>query len=84
MQNIELGDTMAIKSRIKEMCVRKEKTGKELADHLNVSEITVSRWNKCKAFPRFEHLWEMAKFLDCRMDDLYCEYLDEVDNNEKS
>lgn len=60
-----------IKPRIKEWYVKRDITGKELAEHLNVSENQVSKWVKGKGYPRFEKLWKMAKFLGCKMDDLY-------------
>jgi transcriptional regulator with XRE-family HTH domain len=60
-----------VKPRIKEWYVKKGVSGKELAEHLEVSEGQVSKWGKGKAYPRFEKLWKMAKFLGCKMDDLY-------------
>jgi transcriptional regulator with XRE-family HTH domain len=60
-----------IKPKIKEWIVKKDITGKELAEHLGVSENQVSIWVKGKGYPRFEKLWKMAKFLGCKMDDLY-------------
>jgi transcriptional regulator with XRE-family HTH domain len=69
-----------VKPRIKEWYVRRGKTGKEVAEHLGVSEGRVSEWSKGKGYPRFEALWKMAKFLGCKMDDLYEEI--EEENNE--
>jgi transcriptional regulator with XRE-family HTH domain len=60
-----------VKPRIKEWIVRRGTSGKELAKHLGVNETTVTYWVTGRAYPRFEKLWKMAKFLGCKMDDLY-------------
>jgi putative transcriptional regulator len=71
---------MNVKPRIKEWYVKRGKSGKEIAENLEVSETTVSKWATGKDYPKFRHLWKMAKFLNCKMDDLYEEI--EEDNNE--
>lgn len=60
-----------VKSRIKEWLAIRGKTGKELAEHLEVNESQVSKWIKGTSYPRFEKLWKMAKYLNVKMDDLY-------------
>jgi transcriptional regulator with XRE-family HTH domain len=60
-----------VKSRIKEWLAIKGVTGRELAAHLDVRESQVSNWVHGRSYPRFEKLWKMAKFLGCKMDDLY-------------
>jgi len=62
-----------IKPRIKEWIVKRDITGKELAEHLGVSESQVTNWVRGRSYPRFETLWKMAKFLGVKLDDLYDE-----------
>lgn len=70
---------MNIKPRIKEWIVKRDITGKELAEHLGVSESQVTNWVRGRSYPRFETLWKMSKFFGVKLDDLY----EEVDYKEE-
>ena len=43
----------------------------ELADLLKVERSTIAKWESGAAYPRASHLPELAKALDCTIDELY-------------
>lgn len=49
----------------------KNMTQDELASRLNVSRTTVSMWETGDAMPRADKLPELARALDCKIDDLF-------------
>ena len=51
-------------NRLKAVLAEKQKTGKWLADQLNKSETTVSRWCRNEIQPSMETLLDIAKLLD--------------------
>ena len=57
-------------NRIKLVLVLKNKTGKWLAEQMQVSESTVSRWCSNAAQPNLSTLHEVAKLLNVEMRDL--------------
>ena len=57
-------------NRLKAVLAEKHKTGKWLADQLNKSETTVSRWCRNEIQPSMETLLEIAKLLDIDIKDL--------------
>ena len=57
-------------NRIKLVLVLKNKTGKWLAEQMQVSESTVSRWCSNAAQPNLSTLHEVAKLLYVEMRDL--------------
>lgn len=57
-------------NRIKLVLVLKKKTGKWLAEQLQVSESTVSRWCSNAAQPNLQTLHEVAQLLGVEMRDL--------------
>ena len=57
-------------NRIKLFLVLKNKTGKWLAEQMQVSESTVSRWCSNAAKPKLSTLHEVAKLLNVEMRDL--------------
>lgn len=57
-------------NRIKLVLVLKKKTGKWLAEQMQVSESTVSRWCSNAAQPNLSTLHEVAKLLNVEMRDL--------------
>ena len=57
-------------NRIKLVLVLKKKTGKWLAEQMQVSESTVSRWCSNAAQPYLSTLHEVAKLLNVEMRDL--------------
>jgi putative transcriptional regulator len=52
-----------ILNRVKAMLADKNKTSKELAEHLGKTEATVSRWCTNEVQPDVETLYEIAKYL---------------------
>jgi len=50
-------------NRIKAVLAEKNKSGKDLASHLDKTESTVSRWCTNEVQPSVETLYEIAKFL---------------------
>jgi putative transcriptional regulator len=50
-------------NRIKLVLVEKEKSGKDLAQHLGKTETTVSRWCRNEIQPTLETLYEISVFL---------------------
>lgn len=57
-------------NRIKIVLAEKNVTNKWLAETLNKSEITVSRWSQNKSQPSLEQLREIAKVLEVSPKDL--------------
>ncbi len=57
-------------NRLKAVLAEKQKTGKWLADQLNKSETTVSRWCRNEIQPSMETLLEIVKLLDIDIKDL--------------
>lgn len=57
---------MAIINRIKAVLAEKQLTSKWLAERLEKSENTVSKWCSNKVQPSLENLIEIAKILDTR------------------
>ncbi|MGG7664742.1 helix-turn-helix transcriptional regulator [Dyadobacter sp. BHUBP1] len=50
-------------NRIKLVLVEKDKSGKELAQHLGKTETTVSRWCRNEIQPTLETLYEISVWL---------------------
>lgn len=50
-------------NRIKLVLVEKEKSGKDLAQHLGKTETTVSRWSRNEIQPTLETLYEISVWL---------------------
>ena len=61
---------MAIINRIKAVLAEKQLTSKRLAERLEKSENTVSKWCSNKVQPSLENLIEIAKILDIDVRDL--------------
>lgn len=61
---------MAIINRIKAVLAEKQLTSKWLAERLEKSENTVSKWCSNKVQPSLENLIEIAKILDIDVRDL--------------
>lgn len=57
-------------NRIKIVLVEKGKTSKDLAQQLNKTEATVSRWCTNDIQPSLEVLHQIAKYLDVNLKDL--------------
>lgn len=65
--DIMAGDTI---NRLKVVLAEKRKTNKWLAEQLNKTEMTVSRWAQNRSQPSLEQLVEIAKVLDIEVKDL--------------
>ena len=61
---------MAIINRLKAVLAEKQLTSKWLAERLEKSENTVSKWCSNKVQPSLENLIEIAKILDIEVRDL--------------
>ena len=61
------GDILKIKEKRESIKLTQE----ELANMLNVKRSTVSMWETGEAMPRADKLPELAKILECSIDDLY-------------
>lgn len=61
---------MAIINRIKAVLAEKQLTSKWLAERLEKSENTVSKWCSNKVQPSLDNLVEIAKILDIDVRDL--------------
>ncbi|WEK35433.1 MAG: helix-turn-helix transcriptional regulator [Candidatus Pseudobacter hemicellulosilyticus] len=57
-------------NRIKALLVEKNRTSKQLAEHLGKTETTVSRWCTNDVQPSLETLYEIAKYLKVDIRDL--------------
>ncbi len=57
-------------NRLKAVLAEKQRTGKWLAEQLNKSETTVSRWCRNEIQPSMETLLDIAKLLDIDIKDL--------------
>lgn len=57
--------------RIKSLRERQGLSQGELAARMGVDKAAVCRWESGKASPRTERLPELARILDCTIDDLY-------------
>lgn len=62
---------MNLKSRIKEWIVRSGYTNERLAEELEVSRETVSKWANGKSFPGVKTLWTLSRKFGCKVDELY-------------
>lgn len=61
-------------NRLKVALVERQKTSKWLAEQMEKSETTVSRWASNKSQPSVEQLFEIAKLLDMEAKDLLNSY----------
>lgn len=57
--------------KIKDLRMLKKLTQEDLATKLNVERSTVAMWESGSALPRAEKLPEIARVLDCTIDQLY-------------
>jgi transcriptional regulator with XRE-family HTH domain len=57
-------------NRLKVALVERQKTSKWLAEQMNKSEATISRWASNKTQPSVEQLFEIAKHLNMDVKDL--------------
>lgn len=57
--------------KIKDIRVSKKMTQQNIADELNVERTTVAMWENGSALPRADKLPQLAKILDCTIDELF-------------
>ena len=57
-------------NRIKVMLVEKKRTSKWLADELGKDPATISKWCTNATQPNLEMLMQIARLLECTIDDL--------------
>jgi DNA-binding XRE family transcriptional regulator len=69
LNSLEL-DTL-LKCRIKVRLAELEQSQKELAEFMNVSKQTMNGWATGRIIPPMEKAFKIAKFLGCKVDDLW-------------
>lgn len=57
--------------KLKENRIKCEKTQKDLADYLNISPQSVSKWEKGEALPSIEYLPKIAEFYNCDINSFF-------------
>lgn len=57
--------------KLKAIRIKCEKTQKDLADYLNISPQSVSKWEKGEALPSLEYLPKIAKFYNCDINSFF-------------
>ena len=57
--------------KLKAIRIKSEKTQKDLADYLNISPQSVSKWEKGEALPSLEYLPKIAKFYNCDINSFF-------------
>lgn len=62
---------MKLNSKINYWKKKRGRTTKWIASELGVSPEIVSRWANNKGMPSITKLFELAKLLECKVDDLY-------------
>ena len=67
----QTGDSAVLAENIKRLRTKGGMTQKELADHLFITFQAVSKWETGKTAPDIFTLPELAKLLNCRIDDLF-------------
>ncbi len=65
-----MGKYAKLGAEIRSRRVRLGLNGKQLAQRLNVSPATVTRWERGEDLPRLEHMVELARVLDWDLHDL--------------
>lgn len=60
-------------NKIKVLRERKKMTQQQLADLLHVLQPAVAMWESGDNMPRADKLPQLAKILECTIDDLFCE-----------
>ncbi|RAJ80106.1 Cro/C1-type helix-turn-helix DNA-binding protein [Chitinophaga dinghuensis] len=58
-------------NRIGAVLADKGKTNKDLETHFGAAQSTVSNWVTNKSQPSVYHFWEIAKYLQCDIRDLF-------------
>lgn len=64
---------MMLKSRLKNILDIKGISQKELAEKVGLTESAMSRYVNGSRIPRGEYLMKIAKILNVKVEDLYCE-----------
>jgi len=60
--------------RVAEMCYKRNRTMRQLARHLKISEQTVYYWNQGRVCPRLPMLIALSRYFDCRYEELIEEH----------
>ena len=63
-----------IHEHLKRIRVHCKVTQQQLADYLNVSPQSISKWEKGEAYPSVEYLPKMAEFFHCGVNAFFSEY----------
>ena len=65
---------MNFNEHLKRIRIKNNKTQQDLADYLNVTVQSVSKWEKGSAFPSIEFLPKIAEFYNCSVNAFFSEY----------
>lgn len=79
LNSLEL-DTL-LKCRIKVRLAELNKSQKELAEYMEVAKQTMNGWAAGRIVPPLEKAFKIAKYLDCKVDDLW-EFKEDTDGGE--
>lgn len=60
-----------MKSNINVWIAKSEKSKKEIAEKMGVSQTVLSRWINNKSKPSLDNAFKLAELLNCKVDDLY-------------
>ena len=71
MSNDTLNNKILIGTKIKATRKQKGYTQEQLAEMLNVSPNTISRYERGRNFPSHEHMLQLSEILDLSIDDSY-------------
>lgn len=58
-------------NRLKVVLAEKDISQKELAEHLNIGKVSVSRWCSNEAQPNIETFYKIAEYLNVEVCDLF-------------
>ncbi len=59
-----------MKNNIKYMIKKSGLTQKEVSEKMKIRQATISGWSNGEIIPRLDNAYELAKLLNCKIDDL--------------
>lgn len=71
-----------IKENLKNHRLLKGLTQRQVAEYLNISTQSISKWENGEALPSIEFLPSLAQLFDCKIDDLFAKTNDSFDDVE--
>ena len=80
MSNNNINNKILIGTNIKAKRKQKGYTQEQLAEMMNVSTLTISRYECGKNFPSHKHMLELSRILDLSLEDSYYGYFNMNEN----